>query len=1088
MSHTSACNLPHPNSASSQRPRRLLAGVPAMVIAFGLVLVGVGAYATMQNLERERADTVREAENTAANLARAYEEHIFQVIRRLDQALVHMRDEFEREPASFSDRAAGWQKSLYADLGFQIGGIGPDGMLRFSNLKPPPTPVGLGDREHFLFHKGAQDDTLYISKPMKSRVTGAWQIQFSRRLRAADGSFDGLLALSVDPDILAGYLGTADLGQEGVVALVGMDRVVRARASATPPPSDPIGRALPDRPFFDPAAPNTGIYRITSLFDSIPRISAYRRVRGYPLVVYILLGDRESMAGYEARRDEAIRVGTGAAGFVMAAALVIAWLAQRQRRHQRQLEIAQQQLAETEERWRLALESVGDGVWDWDADNGEVFYSRGWKRMLGYAEDEISNRIEEWESRVHPDDQEGVHAALKEHFLGKTPFYANEHRMRCKDGGFRWILDRGVVVARRADGAPLRMVGTHTDVTARKETEEELRAVAARLEAILASAPVGVTIVDQDRAILVANDTMARLVQRDPQELVGATTRILYENDEQFADIGRRLYPSIDRGGTIAEELPFRRGDGTSFWARIVGHRVSMDDPALGIVWVVDDISARKQAERALEQSHRFQRVLVDTIPIPIFIKDRMGHFIDANAAFERWMGIDRGALFGLTSYDIAPPELADRHEEADRELLACPGTQVYETLVRRADGSELDVEFCKAVYLDSNGAPAGIVGAMVDISERKKAEQALRERHALFEEIFVSSLAVKLLIDPADGRIVDANPAAAAFYGRSLDELRAMRIDDINTLSADEVRNEMAHAHNDSRQYFVFRHRLASGEARDVEVYSSPINVNGRELLLSLVHDITQRRRAEEALQQQAAELERSNAELEAFAYVASHDLRQPLRTINSYLGLLEHDLAGGLNEDTREYMAFCRDGAQRMDRLIVDLLEYSRVGRKAKPFAAWPAGEVVRTALDNLELSIAEVSATVTVAPDLPTLWGDGNELIRLFQNLIGNAVKYRAPDRPPVVEVACAREGRRWHFTVRDNGIGIAPEHLERVFGIFQRLHRRDEYEGTGIGLAVCKKIVEHHGGRIWVESEPGQGSSFHVTFPRREAQAA
>ncbi|WP_199229359.1 sensor histidine kinase [Azospirillum sp. TSO22-1] len=239
---------------------------------------------------------------------------------------------------------------------------------------------------------------------------------------------------------------------------------------------------------------------------------------------------------------------------------------------------------------------------------------------------------------------------------------------------------------------------------------------------------------------------------------------------------------------------------------------------------------------------------------------------------------------------------------------------------------------------------------------------------------------------------------------------------------------------------------------------------------------------------ERRTAELQRSNAELEAFAYAASHDLRQPLRTINSYLALLEQDLADRLDDETREYMAFARTGAQRMDRLIVDLLEYSRVGRRSRPFAAHPAADIIDGAVGNLEAAIGEAQATVAVAGDLPAIWGDAGELTRLFQNLIGNAVKYRAADRAPLVRIDCRAKGAEWHFTVQDNGIGIAPGDFERVFGIFQRLHGRDAYEGTGVGLAVCKKIVEHHGGRIWITSEPGEGSVFHVALPRHEEQGA
>ncbi len=246
-------------------------------------------------------------------------------------------------------------------------------------------------------------------------------------------------------------------------------------------------------------------------------------------------------------------------------------------------------------------------------------------------------------------------------------------------------------------------------------------------------------------------------------------------------------------------------------------------------------------------------------------------------------------------------------------------------------------------------------------------------------------------------------------------------------------------------------------------------------------VREITERKRSEHALVEQASELARSNEELEAFAYAASHDLRQPLRSIISYLTLLEGELKGKLDEDGREFLGFARDGAKRMDRLIVDLLEYSRVGRRTTALKECPLAEVVDIALQNLRAAIAEAGATVTVDCGLPVVAGDFNELVRLFQNLLGNAVKYRAADRAPVVRLSCRGEDGAWRVAVADNGIGIPEEHRDRVFGIFQRLHSRDRYEGTGIGLAVCKKIVEHHQGRIWVESTPGRGSVFHVSLP-------
>lgn len=226
---------------------------------------------------------------------------------------------------------------------------------------------------------------------------------------------------------------------------------------------------------------------------------------------------------------------------------------------------------------------------------------------------------------------------------------------------------------------------------------------------------------------------------------------------------------------------------------------------------------------------------------------------------------------------------------------------------------------------------------------------------------------------------------------------------------------------------------------------------------------------------------LERSNTDLEQFAYAASHDLREPLRTINSYLGLLEHRLGDKLDETNREFMEFARDGARRMDVLVHDLLEFSRIGRQPDSKERLDLGEAMQEALANLSVAIRKAGALVTIADPLPPVFGNRSELVRLFQNLIGNAVKYAAKGRTPEVTVRTRRDGDSWLFEVVDNGIGIAPQYLEKVFGIFQRLHGQGEYEGTGIGLASCRRIVENHGGRIWAESVPGEGSTFRFTLP-------
>jgi PAS domain S-box-containing protein len=264
------------------------------------------------------------------------------------------------------------------------------------------------------------------------------------------------------------------------------------------------------------------------------------------------------------------------------------------------------------------------------------------------------------------------------------------------------------------------------------------------------------------------------------------------------------------------------------------------------------------------------------------------------------------------------------------------------------------------------------------------------------------------------------------------------------------------------------------------VDYLSTPIFERG-ELIGSVVsfRDVTGRQRAQQALAEKARELARSNTELEQFAYVASHDLQEPLRMVSSYTQLLAKRYKGKLGPDADEFIEYAVDGAVRMQRLIQDLLAYSRVGTRRNEFEPTDCERVLGRVLVDLRVAIEECGAVVTHDP-LPTLMADGTQLGQLLQNLIGNAIKFRNQE-PPLVHVSTRRKDRHWIFSIRDNGIGIDPQYAERIFVIFQRLHKRGEYPGTGIGLAVCKKIVERHGGRIWVESNAEKGTTFYFTMP-------
>ena len=265
---------------------------------------------------------------------------------------------------------------------------------------------------------------------------------------------------------------------------------------------------------------------------------------------------------------------------------------------------------------------------------------------------------------------------------------------------------------------------------------------------------------------------------------------------------------------------------------------------------------------------------------------------------------------------------------------------------------------------------------------------------------------------------------------------------------------------------------RRRDGVEVPVEIGLSPVEIDGDNFVVASVVDISARKKADE-------ELRRSNEELERFAYVASHDLQEPLRTVTSYVQLLARRYEEQLDDSGREFIGFAVDGAKRMQRLIQDLLAFSRVGTRGGAMAPTELDPIVDGAVDSLGAAIAESGAEVT-RDAMPVVLGDAAQLRQLFANLLGNALKFHG-DVPPRVHVGARRQGARWEISVKDNGIGIGPEYFDRIFVIFQRLQMRDTYPGTGIGLAICKKIVERHGGRIRVQSTPGAGSTFSFTLP-------
>jgi PAS domain S-box-containing protein len=506
------------------------------------------------------------------------------------------------------------------------------------------------------------------------------------------------------------------------------------------------------------------------------------------------------------------------------------------------------------------------------------------------------------------------------------------------------------------------------------------------------------------------------------------------------------------------------------------------------------DITDRKKVEEKFKG-------LLEAAPDAIVIVDATGRILLVNAQTEKLFGYAREQLIGQPVEILTPERFRGEHARYRSGFFAEPKVRAMgsglDLYGRRSDGSEFPVEISLSPLQTEEGVL--VSSAIRDITERKHAEEALRASEERTRLILETSYSAFVAID-GSGRIAEWNAAAHTMFGWSRDEALGRVLADTivppryraaHLAGLERYRNTgIASVLDKSLELTGLRR---SGEEFPLELTISVSRLNGSPIFHAFLRDITERKAAEDALRRSRAELdrharelERSNAELERFAYVASHDLQEPLRMVASYTGLLERRYKDKLDAAGREFIHFAVDGATRMQKLIQDLLLLSRVGTRGEPFGRVDSDAVLRQALRDLRRRIGETKGGVTHGP-LPAVWGDATQIGQLFLNLIGNALKFHGAD-PPRVEVRAERKGELWEFSVADNGIGVAPEHQQRIFVVFQRLHTRDEYPGTGIGLAICKKIVERHGGSIWVDARPGPGSTFRFTLPGAAESAA
>jgi PAS domain S-box-containing protein len=705
----------------------------------------------------------------------------------------------------------------------------------------------------------------------------------------------------------------------------------------------------------------------------------------------------------------------------------------------------------------------------------------------------------------------GIRAVLR----GRLTEFACEYACHSPEGEERWFLAR---VTPYRDPGPLRVVVAHTNITEHKRIEAARRDSEARLNLFIAHAPAPLAMFDRDLRYVAASSRWLADYGLEGQDIIGRS------HYQAFPDIPER-WKAVHRralAGEVvrAEEDAYARWDGSVQWLRWeVRPWHTAAGKVGGIVIFAEDITDRKrldqelarysrqledlvaertaalavakdQAERALAQF----RAMFEQAPLGVALVDSLsGQFQEINLRFADIVGRTREALAGLDWMGLTHPD--DLREELGQMTRLNVGVDSGFRMNKRflwPDGAAAWVAVTVARLREEESGRPRHLCMIEDLSERRRYEAALAESEARFRNLFEQNRSVMGLIDPDSGALVAVNQAAADYYGYPVETLRTMTLDQLNTLPPDEVAAERRRAVEGRRNYFNFRHRLASGEIRDVEVYSTPIRVGGKALLFSIVHDIAERRRAERDLERINLELQERTRQAEAasqaksgFLANISHEIRTPMNAILGLTGLvLDSDLA----PRQRDYLGKAQASAQALLRLIDDILDYSKIeaGRLELEQAPFDLAEVACAVSGLFSARIEEKGLEWRLAldPALPrALVGDAFRLSQVLINLVGNALKFT--DRGAISLSLEAAEQAESAVTlravVRDSGIGMTAKQVERLFAAFTQADGSitRKYGGTGLGLSIVKRLAGLMGGDIQVQSAPGRGSVFSFT---------
>jgi PAS domain S-box-containing protein len=642
--------------------------------------------------------------------------------------------------------------------------------------------------------------------------------------------------------------------------------------------------------------------------------------------------------------------------------------------------------------------------------------------------------------------------------------------------------------------------GLKAEVAERQRTEAMLQETTVLQRAILDSANYTIISTALDGTIHTFNKAAQEWLGYTAAEVINQVTPALIHDPEEVAlgaqalskELGVLIEPGFEvfvvkarRGEPVEREWSYIRKDGSRFPVELsVTALRDSSNNITGFLGIGNNITDRKRALASLRESEERLQALIDNAGSMIYIKNPQGQYLLINHQYETLFHLEKEAVKGKTDHDIFPKAIADTFRANDLEVLAAGALIKSEEVAPQSDGlhTYLSVKF---PLFDSEGKIYAVCGISTDISDRKTAEVHLRQQEAFLKSIYDGTEQAIFVVDiSADGNLhyTNFNPVSEKYAGVTNADIQGKTPEEAFGATLGSILRQNYERCLQTGTSISYEEQL-DFDTNIIWTLTTlvPLRDDQGQIyrIIGTATNISDRKTAELELQQQKQDLARSNDELQQFAYVASHDLQEPLRMITSYLELLERRYKGQLDPKADQFIAYAVDGAARMQILINDLLKYSRVGSRRQSLEQVDCEVVLQNVLRNLQVAIAEKKAVIT-HDVLPQVNADITQLTQLFQNLIGNAIKFHGED-PPKIHIGIEQRNDKWLFSVCDNGIGIESQYVDRIFVIFQRLHNRTDYPGTGMGLAICKKIVERHGGNLWVESTPKQGSTFYFTLP-------